>query len=149
MAAPAKPSEQEDRAGGFAYFGHDADVGIIGRGSTVERAFESAAEAAFAIAADPRSLRETQEVSVSFVEDDLELALPQWLNALIGASREHGVVFRRFALSRDGSRWNGRAWGEPWRADMARGTEVKGATLTMLSVKQSNGGWEARCVVDV
>jgi protein archease len=59
-------------------------------------------------------------------------------------------VFRRFELSRDGSRWTGRAWGETWRADLERGTEVKGATLTMLSVRQSAGaGWEARCVVDV
>jgi len=149
MAAPVKTSQREDRAGGFAYFHHDADVGIIGRGATVERAFESAAEAAFAVTADPRSLRETQEVSVSFVEDDLELALPQWLNALIGAARERGMALRRFALSREGSRWIGRAWGEPWRADMERGTEVKGATLTMLSVRRSGGGWEARCVVDV
>jgi len=27
--------------------------------------------------------------------------------------------------------------------------EVKGATLTMLEVKESAAGWEARCVVDV
>jgi len=26
---------------------------------------------------------------------------------------------------------------------------VKGATLTMLKVKESAAGWEARCVVDV
>jgi SHS2 domain-containing protein len=32
---------------------------------------------------------------------------------------------------------------------MERGVEVKGATLTMLSVKQVEAGWEARCVVDV
>jgi len=149
MAVPAQTSEQQDRAQRFGYFEHDADIGIIGRGATVERAFESAAEAAFAVAADLQSLRETQELSVSFVEDDIELALPQWLNALIGAARGRGVVLRRFALSRDGSRWSGRAWGEPWRADMERGTEVKGATLTMLSVKQRDGDWEARCVIDV
>ena len=125
-------------------------MGIIGRGATLERAFESAAEATFAIMADPQSLlRETQEVSVSFTEDDVELALAQWLNALLGAARERGAVFGRFALTREGSRWSGRAWGEPWREDMERGTEVKGATLTMLSVRQANGAWEARCVIDV
>jgi SHS2 domain-containing protein len=134
----------------YSYFEHDADIGIVGRGATPERAFESAAQAAFAVMADPRSLRETQEVPVSFAEDDLELALPQWLNALIGAAREHRVVFRRFALSRQGSRWSGRAWGEPRRDDMQRGTEVKGATLSMLSVKRNDAGaWEARCVIDV
>ncbi|MGZ5662035.1 MAG: archease, partial [Usitatibacter sp.] len=50
---------------------------------------------------------------------------------------------------RAGPRWLGEAWGEPWREGLERGTEVKGATLTMLSVKRAGGLWEARCVVDV
>ena len=45
--------------------------------------------------------------------------------------------------------WRGGASGEPWRRDLERGTEVKGATLTMLEVKQERDGWRARCVVDV
>ena len=133
----------------YEYFEHDADIGVVGRGATVERAFESAAEAMFAVMAEPASLREPAEVSVSFVEDDIDLALVQWLNALLGAARERGLVFRRFSLSRNGSRWEGRAWGEPWREEIERGVEVKGATLTMLSVKSGATGWEARCVVDV
>jgi SHS2 domain-containing protein len=135
---------------GYSYFEHDADVGVVGRGETPERAFEAAARAVFALMAEPGSLGETREASVSFVEEDLELALVEWLNALLGAAREQGAVFRRFSLARDGARWTGRAWGEPWREDTERGTEVKGATLTMLSVRQADGaGWEARCVVDV
>ena len=135
---------------GYSYFEHDADVGVVGRGETPERAFEAAARAVFALMAEPASLGETREASVSFVEEDLELALVEWLNALLGAAREQGAVFRRFSLARDGARWTGRAWGEPWRDDMERGTEVKGATLTMLAVRQADSaGWEARCVVDV
>jgi len=134
---------------GYSYFEHDADVGVIGRGETPERAFEAAARATFALMADPDSLKETREASVSFVEEDLELALVEWLNALLGAAREQGAVFRRFSLAREGARWTGRAWGEPWRDDMERGTEVKGATLTMLSVRSRDPGWEARCIVDV
>ena len=34
------------------YFEHDADIGIIGRGTTVEQAFEAAAQAVFAIVTD-------------------------------------------------------------------------------------------------
>jgi len=134
----------------FSYFEHDADMGIIGRGATLEAAFESAAQATFAVMADPQSLQgESQEASLSFTEDDVEFALVRWLNALLGAAREQGLVFRRFALTREGSRWSGRAWGEPWRENMERGTEVKGATLTMLWVGQTDRGWEARCVIDV
>ncbi len=36
----------------YGYFEHDADIGIIGRGATPEAAFESAAEAVFAIMAE-------------------------------------------------------------------------------------------------
>jgi SHS2 domain-containing protein len=133
----------------YDYFEHDADIGVIGRGATLEQAFESAAAATFAIMADAASLREVLEVEVSFVEDDVEFALVRWLNALIGSARERGAVYRRFALSRQESRWFGRAWGERWRDDLERGVEVKGATLTMLSVEATEAGWEARCVVDV
>ena len=133
----------------YEYFEHDADIGVAGRGTTVEEAFEAAAEATFAIIAEPDSVKETKEIAVAFVEDDVELALVQWLNALIGAATEQGLALRRFVLSREGSRWCGRAWGEPWGERADRGVEVKGATLTMLSVKPGAKGWEARCVVDV
>ena len=33
--------------------------------------------------------------------------------------------------------------------EIVRDTEVKGARLTMLSVKKEKGLWEARCVVDI
>ena len=32
-----------------SYFEHDADIGIIGRGNTLEQAFETAAQAVFGI----------------------------------------------------------------------------------------------------
>ena len=133
----------------YAYFEHDADIGVIGRGASVTQALESAAAATFAIMADPALLRETLEIEVSFDEDDIEFALVRWLNALIAAAREKSAVFRRFALARQGTQWRGRGWGERWREEIERGVEVKGATLTMLSVKPTDAGWEARCVVDV
>jgi SHS2 domain-containing protein len=133
----------------YGYFEHDADIGIIGRGATLEQAFESAAQAMFAIVADPALVREALEAELAFVEDDVEFALVRWLNALIASAREQGAVYRRFALSREEACWRGRAWGERWRDDLERGVEVKGATLTMLSVKTTGAGWEARCVVDV
>lgn len=133
----------------YAYFEHDADIGVIGRGASVTQALESAAAATFAIMADPALLRETLEIEVSFDEDDIEFALVKWLNALIGAARENSAVFRRFALTRQATQWRGRAWGERWREEIERGVEVKGATLTMLSVKATDAAWEARCVVDV
>lgn len=132
-----------------AYFDHDADIGIVGRGSTLEAAFEAAARAMFGIMTDGGDIRPEAKVEVQFEEPDPELALVTWLNRLLAASREKRLALAWFSLRREGSRWLGEARGEPWVCGRERGTEVKGATLTMLSVKPVSGGWEARCVVDV
>lgn len=133
----------------FDYFEHAADIGVIGRGATPEEAFEGAAEAMFAIMVDPAQVRPLILFAFAFVEDDLELALVTWLNRLLYEARQRGLALGRFSLKRAGGEWQGEAWGAPWDAVMARGTEVKGATLTMLHVGQADGAWEARCVVDV
>jgi SHS2 domain-containing protein len=136
-----------DRA--FAYFDHEADIGIVGRGQTLEAAFEAAAEAMFGIMADLARVRPERAVRVEFEEADPELALVTWLNRLLAEARGASLVLGQFRLRRSNARWIGEGWGEPWRDDLERGVEVKGATLTMLAVQPVEGGWEARCVVDV
>jgi len=83
------------------------------------------------------------------VGSHIEFALVTWLNGLIARAQAEGVVLGRFALKREGHRWEARAWGVPWSTAMRRGVEVKGATLTMLSVEERGGIWVARCIVDV
>lgn len=131
------------------YFEHGADIGVVGRGATVEEAFADAAAAMFAIMVEPEAVQPQLQVEVDFDEDDVELALVRWLNALLAQAREHGLVLCRFELRREGDHWHGLARGEPWREGHARGTEVKGATLTALAVRRVDGCWDARCVVDV
>jgi SHS2 domain-containing protein len=131
------------------YFEHDADIGVIGRGATVAQAFEAAAQAVFAIITPVDVVQPQTTVSIEFEEADLELALVTWLNLLLGKSRELGMVFSRFHLRHQGNKWHGEVSGEKWNDSLERGVEVKGATLTMLSVKQTGATWEARCVVDV
>ena len=144
MSTPPIP-----KPGDNEYFEHDADIGVVGRGVTLEEAFESAASATFAVMADLAAVRPERSVTLDFEEADIEIALVRWLNLLLGLSHEQGLVFSRFWIERDGVLWRGGASGEPWRRDLERGVEVKGATLTMLEVKQDRDGWLARCVVDV
>ena len=132
-----------------SYFEHDADIGIIGRGATVEQAFEAAAQAVFAIVTDLDLVQPSTIITIEFEEDDLEFALVTWLNQLLGKAREQRLVFSRFHVQHNGDKWRTKALGEKWHAGLERGVEVKGATLTMLSVKQSGPMWEVRCVVDV
>lgn len=141
QAAPATSS--------YAYFDHEADIGIIGRGPTLPDAFASTAAAMFAIMADPQKVQACLSVQFEFDEADPEFALVTLLNRLLAEARLHQAVFSRFEVGRNGLRWKVEASGEPWREGLERGTEVKGATLTMLSVQASESGWDARCVVDV
>lgn len=131
------------------YFDHDADIGIIGRGKTIEEAFVSGAEALFGIMTNLKQVKASQCIKLEFEEDDIELAFTIWLNLLINQSNSHNLVFSKFSLTRTNNHWLGEAWGCPWTDDIERGTDVKGATLTMLSVKKVDQEWDARCVVDV
>ena len=112
----------------YRYFDHEADIGIEAGGKTLEAAFVNAAQATFAIMAEPATVIPERRVEVAFEEADTELALVTWLNQLIALARLHGVVFNAFELKREGDRWEGAAWGMPWRKGADRGTEVKGAT---------------------
>ncbi len=132
-----------------SYFEHDADIGVIGRGATLEQAFEAAAQAVFAVMTPVDRVHAQTTVSIEFEEADQELALVTWLNLLLGKARELGMVFSRFHLQHQGDKWNGEVSGEKWNDNLERGVEVKGATLTMLSVERAGSTWEARCVVDV
>jgi SHS2 domain-containing protein len=131
------------------YFEHEADIGVVGRGASLEQAFVAAAVATFAIMVEADTVRPLVEVEVAFEEEDPELALVCWLNALLAAARRQGLALGRFELTRAGRRWHGRAAGEPWCDAHRRGTEVKGATLTALAVVHQAGHWVAQCVVDV
>ncbi len=133
----------------FDYFPHGADIGIIGRGETLEDCFEAAAEAVFALMADLSKVKPERTIQLQFRESDREIALVVWLNRLIAESKALGMVLCQFRLQRLGDDWTGDAHGEPWHRDLEPGVEVKGATLTMLSVAETEEGWEARCVVDV
>jgi len=133
----------------FSYFEHDADVGVIGRGETVEQAFEAAAQAVFAIMTNLDDVQSRDEIMVDFEEADLDFALVIWINLILGKAREAGMVFNDFHLLRNGQQWRARITGEKWHDALERGVEVKGATFTMLSVRQVKGIWVAQCVVDV
>lgn len=131
------------------YFDHDADVGVFGHGAGVEQALIAAAEATFDLMTDISLIRPLEPIDVEFEEADLEFALVIWLNALLAQAHERGLALGRFELQRHGTHWRGVAWGEPWREQMPRGVDVKGATLTALCVRATSDGWDARCVVDV
>lgn len=137
-------------AGRWEHFPHGADVGVRGIGATKAEAFEQAALAMTAVVIDPAAVeaRETREVQCEAPDD--ELLLVEWLNSLIYLMAVHGMLFSRFAVEIGPAGLHATVGGEP--LDAARhqaAVEVKGATYTMVSVRQENGLWVAQTVVDV
>jgi SHS2 domain-containing protein len=143
-------SDHRPASAGWELFHHDADVGVEGRGATVEEAFEQAALALTAIVTDAH-IEAHEPVEVSCSRSDLELLLVDWLDAIIFEMSVRKMLFSRYAVRIKDLRLEGTLWGEPVDvANHAPACEPKGATLTALSVGQDRDGlWHARCVVDV
>lgn len=135
----------------WQHFPHDADIGVRGVGRSKEEAFEQAALALTAVITDPVGVAASDVVEISCEAPDDELLLVDWLNALVFEMATRRMLFARFEVHCADGRLSARAWGE--KVDVARhqpAVEVKGATLTSLSVRQqSDGLWSAQCVVDV
>ena len=132
-------------------FPHGADIGVRGIGPTRASAFEQAALALTTAVADPAGIALKDRVDVACEAPDDAFLLHDWLNALIYEMAMQHLVFGRFAVSIEGHRLQGQAWGEPVnRARHMPAVEPKGATLTALKVdRREDGAWVAQCIVDV
>lgn len=134
------------------HFTHIADQGVRGYGRTVEQAFEQTAMALTALVCDPCEVRGSDCVAIDCAaEDDLDLLLADWLNAVIYQMAVGNRLFGRFEVRIDAHGLHASAWGEA--VDRTRhqpAVEPKGATYTELKVERgADGLWVAQCVIDV
>jgi SHS2 domain-containing protein len=140
-----------DSAGEWEHFAHGADIGVRGWGATPARAFEQAALALTAVITDLPLVRPTTSTEVHCRAPDLDLLLYEWLNSLVFHMSTERLLFAGFDVRISGDELFAQARGEP--VDVARhapAVEVKGATLTELSVRrEADGRWCAQCVIDV
>ena len=135
---------------GWEHFAHDADIGVHGRGRTIEEAFEQAAMALTAIVTEAEVTPETR-IEVACRQPDVELLFIDWLDAVIYQMAVNRMLFGRFAVAITDTALTGAMWGEP--VDVARhapACEPKGATLTAVHVRRTPDRlWSAACVIDV
>ncbi|UCD03653.1 MAG: archease [Candidatus Woesearchaeota archaeon] len=138
----------------YKYFEHQADVGIIGVGKTLEESFQEAARAMFQIMASLNSIEGKKSVSISVKSEDLEGLFIEWLNELIAQVGLKNMLFSRFDIKiekkQDKYILKGKAYGEKINSEKHKlKTEVKAASYSQLKVKKENNKYTARCVVDV
>lgn len=134
----------------FSYFEHIADVGIIGKGATLEEAFEEGAKAMFNVMVDIKKVSQKKTAKVSCSASNPEELFVEWLNALLAEASISGMVFSGFSVKIKGTKLSGTASGE--KLDIRKHaikTEVKAATYGSLSVKKEGKYFIAKCVVDV
>jgi len=136
---------------GWEHFPHQADIGVRGRGPTVERAFEQAAVALTAVITEPDKVRPAQKVEIQCNAQDRELLLVDWLSSLLYEMATRKMLFSRFEVRIEDNRLTAAAWGQQIEISKHRpAVEVKAATYNALSVRQDEQGyWVAQCVVDV
>jgi SHS2 domain-containing protein len=135
----------------WEHFPHGADIGVRGRGATLEAALAGVATALTAVVADPTGVLPRVPVPVRCRAPTPDLLLLDWLNALIYEMATRAMLFSRFDIVSDGTSLEATAWGEAVDIERHRpAVEVKGATLTALGVAQApDGDWVAQAVVDV
>ncbi|MEW6692187.1 MAG: archease [Pseudomonadota bacterium] len=139
-----------DTRGHWQHFEHVADIGVRGLGPTAAEAFAQAALALTALVVDPAAVESRESMTVDLEGADLDYLFYDWINALVYAMATRRMLFGRFEVELTPGRLHATVWGEPLdRARHQPVVEVKGATLTELSVSEENGQWIAQCVVDV
>jgi tRNA nucleotidyltransferase (CCA-adding enzyme) len=135
---------------GWSHFHHQADIGVCGEGESLEQAFAQAAMAMTAVITEPGLVLPEKKVTIHCRAPDRELLLVDFLNALVYEMATRHMLFSRFDVAIAENRLDATVWGEV--LDLQRhqpAVEVKGASYTALQVKEENGHWIARCVVDV
>lgn len=144
-------SSTNERERGHAYFDHEADVGIVGYGASLQEAFEEAAVAMFNLIIDVSRVESKNEVVIECQGTDNEELFVEWLNALLAQADIHDMAFSEFHVQQmKNHQLRGSAKGEALDQDKHRPKlEVKAATYSMLSVDHTEDQWSAKCVVDV
>ncbi len=142
--------ESNTTAPGWEDFPHGADVGVRGRGRTLEQAFEQAALALTGVLTNADIENQTA-VEVECDGPDVEVLLVEWLNAIIYEMAVRNMIFGAFKVTLSGLHLRATMWGEP--VDQTKhmpACEPKGATFTSLRVAQEpDGTWSAACIIDV
>jgi SHS2 domain-containing protein len=138
-------------ASGFEIFAVTADKGIRAWGRDLVEVFVAAAQGMWSLMVEPGVARAEEAFPVRVEASDREALLVAWLNELLYLHEAKGFVAAEFAITRlSDTALEAEVRGE--RVDRARHSligHVKAATYHLLRVQPTEGGWEARVVVDV
>lgn len=139
----------------FRYLDHQADIGILSWGPSIEEAFADGARALFGVMAETDAIDPREETTIECTADEESLLFVEMLNTLISQSDLTGLLYcditvERIERSGEHLRLVARAAGE--KIDFERHelkTEVKAATYSGLRYTCREGTHSLQCLLDI
>ncbi len=139
----------------YKYLEHEADVAIVGIGSTLEEAFQEGARALFDIMIDIKTVEPKKKIVVEATAGSLESLFVEWLNALLAQKDIEGMMFSEFRIGKIKKTGNvfalkAEVFGEDFDAEKhSPKIEVKAATYSGLKIEKKEDKFYAQCICDV
>lgn len=132
----------------YEYFEHIADMGIIGKGNSLEEAFSEAAKAMFNIMTDIKKIKKTEKISFKISAKTEKELFIEFLNELLSLSDLKKIMFCEFKIKKELNSLNVTAFGEKLN-NLKLNQEVKAATYSQIEVSKNGKEFIAKTVVDV
>ncbi len=140
----------------FENFEHKADIGIRGKGKSIEEAFQEAGKAMFSIEINLKNVKKVKKIKISCNAQNVEELFVEWLNALLAQSSVHEMMFSDFKVKIKENKTEGKfslegeAFGEKFDEKRHEPKlEIKAATYSQLKVFKDQNQWICQCIVDV
>lgn len=138
----------------FEHFEHKADIGVRGKGASVEKAFEETAKALTEIMVKIETVKPKEKRELWVNGTDEEVLLVAFLNELLFFKDKEQLVFSKFKVTIEKKagqiRLKAMMFGEKINPKKHKiFTDAKAATYSELKVEKEGKVWTAQCIVDV
>jgi len=129
-----------------------ADVAFDAYGKTLSEIFSNSALAMFEVMVDTSQIAQNEKREIKANGQDMESLMFNWLNELLVYVDSENLAFSRFDIEVDEKnlRLAAECYGEPIDPKMHETrTVVKAATYHKMEIKNENGIWRARVIIDI
>lgn len=137
----------------YKYLEHEADVGILAIGDTLEGAFSEGAKAMFNVMVDIEGVKPKDKVEIKCKAKDIPALFIEWLNELVNKKDVEEMFFSEFEVNIKKNKdyeLTGKAIGEKINLDIHQvKTEVKAATYSGLKFEKKGNKYHLQCVLDI
>ena len=152
-------NESESRK--YDYFDVTADIGFYAYGNTLEEAYENAGLAMFNVITDIDKVKKEESQEFEIVSEDLVSLLYDYLEELLFLQDTEFLFFSDFKVdieriadknssSLENYKLNCCAYGEEINWDIhAHKSEVKAVTFHKMCVKEDDGAFKIRAILDL